>query len=122
MLHVRKPEAHPLKLSVAQSRSRVTAVLRSDTQMQDHDGAEYFAIATREVVKTISEKCQVSISDTTVYTASSSTHGYGQVLGKMLNASRVKLQSAQGIYCTRLDVCTDPGVFVQLLHNISVLL
>jgi hypothetical protein len=39
--------------------------------------AEYFAAATREVAKTISEKCQV--------------------LGKMLEASRVKLQSAQEI-------------------------
>ncbi|KAG1687974.1 hypothetical protein DVH05_004493 [Phytophthora capsici] len=38
---------------------------------------EYFAIATREVAKTISEKCQV--------------------LGKMLDASRVKLHSAQQI-------------------------
>ncbi|KAE9006827.1 hypothetical protein PR001_g16879 [Phytophthora rubi] len=40
-------------------------------------GVEYFAVATREVVKTISEKCQV--------------------LGKMLEASRVKLHSAQEI-------------------------
>ncbi|KAK1941784.1 hypothetical protein P3T76_006848 [Phytophthora citrophthora] len=38
---------------------------------------EYFAVATREVAKTISEKCQV--------------------LGKMLDASRVKLHSAQQI-------------------------
>ncbi|KAG2774311.1 hypothetical protein JG687_00009805 [Phytophthora cactorum] len=39
--------------------------------------AEYFAVASREVAKTISEKCQV--------------------LGKMLEASRVKLHSAQEI-------------------------
>ncbi|RMX63524.1 hypothetical protein DD238_006227 [Peronospora effusa] len=60
---------------------------------QDHDSAEYFTIATREVVKTISEKCQV--------------------LGKMLDASRVKLQSAQGI--------AQDSVFAQtpLLHEMN---
>ncbi|CAI5738019.1 unnamed protein product [Peronospora farinosa] len=61
--------------------------------MQDHDSAEYFTIATCEVVKTISEKCQV--------------------LGKMLDASRVKLQSAQGI--------AQDSVFAQtpLLHEMD---
>ncbi|KAI9905747.1 hypothetical protein PsorP6_013862 [Peronosclerospora sorghi] len=38
---------------------------------------EYFTVATHEVVKTISEKCQV--------------------LGKMLDASRVKFHSARAI-------------------------
>ncbi|RLN48301.1 hypothetical protein BBJ29_001530 [Phytophthora kernoviae] len=54
---------------------------------------EYFAVATREVVKTISEKCQV--------------------LGKMLDASRVKLQSAQEI--------AQDSVFMQtpLLHEMN---
>ncbi|KAH7476226.1 hypothetical protein PRIC2_000073 [Phytophthora ramorum] len=55
--------------------------------------AEYFAVATREVAKTISEKCQV--------------------LGKMLEASRVKLHSAQEI--------AQASVFAQtpLLHEMN---
>lgn len=54
---------------------------------------EYFAVATREVTKTISEKCQV--------------------LGKMLKASRVKLDSAQQI--------AHDSVFAQkpLLHEMN---
>ncbi|CAI5733229.1 unnamed protein product [Peronospora destructor] len=58
-----------------------------------HDDVEYFAIATREVVKTISEKCQV--------------------LRKMLDASCVKLHSAQSI--------AQDSVFAQtpLLHEMN---
>ncbi|ETM02631.1 hypothetical protein L917_00953 [Phytophthora nicotianae] len=54
---------------------------------------EYFAGATREVIKTISEKCQV--------------------LGKMLDASRVKLHSAQ-------EIAKD-SIFTQtpLLHEMN---